>query len=329
VGLVELGARLNPARAVYDPHGYLAAQDSFFNGVAHTLEHPGKFAASVADWDTLRTDPARWIGKLLPDLILLGPAMAKEGALRGVETEEHLISTGERVEEAERTGALRGGLRGAAADRRLTEMGLRTDGLSGAAGRDQLEWLRKPDEWIPTRLHDGDLIAVTGQGKIITPVSGEVTTDGRKFLEPIQTPTKRSVSVDGVPGAPQLPGEVALYRVRGGMDAAKATALTNPQFGTGGGTLLSVGDLGEAIDSGRLVPAGEHSFDPATLSSNVEDPRYQQVDPSLPEHALDPDHEELLGRWDAAKEHARDNVRDATVVAIDKVANEPAERGER
>jgi hypothetical protein len=46
-------------------------------------------------------------------------------------------------------------------------------------------------------------------------------------------------------------------------------------------------------------------------------------------HALDPDHEELLGRWDAAKEHARDNIRNATVVAIDKVANQSAGQGER
>jgi hypothetical protein len=329
VGLVELGARLNPARAIYDPHGYIAAQDSFFSGIAHNLEHPGKFVASVADWNTMHSDPAKWIGKLLPDLVLLGPAMAKEGALRGVETEEHIVSTGEKVQEAERTGTLRAGLRADAADERLAELGLRTDGIAGTAGRTQLEALRNPDEWMPMRLHDGDLIAVADGGKFITPVRGPLTTDAGEFFEPGQRAPRRLLGPEGAPSAPQLPPGVEIYRINGDLDAATATATANPQFGAGGGTRLALGDFPDAVDAGQLVRVGEHSFDPDTLRSDFEDPRYRLVDPSLPIHAVDPDREELLGRWDAAKEHARDNLRNATVVAIDQVAAEPAERGDR
>jgi hypothetical protein len=328
VGLVELAARLNPARAIYDPNGYIAAQESFLGGIGRSLERPSKFFGAVIDWDTMHTDPAKWFGKLLPDLVVLPAAMAKEGALRGVEAEEHVISTGEKVAEAERTGAL-SGLRGGRADRRLAELGLRTDGAAGAAGRDQLNMLRNPDNWMPTQLHDGDLIAVMNHGEIVTPVRGPLTTDAGEFSGSTQMAPTRLLGPDGVPTAPQLPGEITLYRVQGGMDAAGATASANPELGAGGGTLLSVGDLDDAVNSGRLVPAGEHTFDPDPLRSTFEDPRYRHVDPGMPIHALDPDHEELRGRWDAAKEHARDNIRNATVVAIDKVANESAGQGER
>jgi hypothetical protein len=126
-----------------------------------------------------------------------------------------------------------------------------------------------------------------------------------------------------------LPPGVEIYRINGDLDAATATATANPQFGAGGGTRLALGDFPDAVDAGQLVRVGEHSFDPDTLRSDFEDPRYRLVDPSLPIHAVDPDREELLGRWDAAKEHARDNLRNATVVAIDQVAAEPAERGDR
>jgi uncharacterized protein YukE len=241
VGLVELAARLNPTRAIYDPNGYIAAQESFLGGIGRSLEHPGKFFGAVIDWDTMHTDPAKWFGKLLPDLVVLPAAMAKEGALRGVEAEEHVISTGEKVAEAERTGAL-SGLRGGRADRRLAELGLRTDGAAGVAARDQLRLMRNPDEWAPVRLRDGDLIAVANHGEIITPVRGPLTADAGEFFEPAQTAPTRLLGPGGVPTAPQLPGEITLYRVHGGMDAAGATASANPEMGNGGGTLLSVGN---------------------------------------------------------------------------------------
>jgi hypothetical protein len=329
VGLVELAAKLDPARAIYDPHGYAAAQDSFFSGIAHTLQHPGKFIAAVTDWDTMHTDPAKWIGKLLPDLLFLGPAMAKEGALRGAESEERLATAQEAVEEAERTGALNKISDADAADQRLAELGLRTDGIAGVAGRDQLLELSNPDEWMPTRLHEGDLIAVADHGKIIVRISGEMTSDGREFYEAIQKAPRRFSGPEGVPSSPELPPDVTIYRLGGDMDAASATASANSQFGAGGGTLLSVGEFDDAVDSGRLIPAGEHTFSPDTLISNYEDPRYRHVDPTLPTHALDPDFEEIRGRWAEAAKHARDNVRNATLVAAEEVSNEHAERGAR
>jgi uncharacterized protein YukE len=329
VELAELAVKLDPARAVYDPRGYVAAQESFYGGMAHALEHPVKFAEAVADWDTLTTDPAKWIGKLLPDLLLLGPAMAKEGALRGAESEERLATAQAAVEEAERAGALNNVFGAGAADERLAELGLRTDGIAGSAGRDQLALLSNPDEWMPTRLHAGDLIAVADHGKIIVPIEGELTTYGREFYEAVQKAPRRLSGLDGVPTKPQILPGVRVFRVSADMDAARAMALANEQFGTGGGTLLSVGDFDDAVDNGRLIPTGEHRFSPDTLVSDFEDPRYRHVDPSLPTHALDPDHEEILGRWAEARKHARDVARNATLVATEEVANEPAERGAR
>jgi hypothetical protein len=329
VELAELAVKLDPARAVYDPRGYVAAQESFYGGMAHALEHPVKFAKAVADWDALTTDPAKWIGKLLPDLLLLGPAMAKEGALRGAESEERLATAQAAVEEAERAGALNNVFGAGAADERLAELGFRTDGIAGAAGRHQLKWLSNPDEWIPTRLHDGDLIAVADHGKVIIPISGELPVDARELFDPVQMAPRRLDGLEGVPSKPQLPPDVRIYRVNGDMDAARAIASANTQFGAGGGTLLSVGEFDDALQAGHLVPAGEHQFASQTLTSEFEDPRYSHVDPSLPQHALDPDHEEVLGRWAEAKKHARDAARNAALVAADEVANEPSERGAR
>jgi hypothetical protein len=112
--------------------------------------------------------------------------MAKEGALRGAESEERLATAQAAVEEAERAGALNNVFGAGAADRRLADLGLRTDGIAGSAGRDQLALLSNPDEWMPTRLPAGDLIAVADHGKIIVPIEGELTTYGRESTKPFR-----------------------------------------------------------------------------------------------------------------------------------------------
>ncbi|HEX3830091.1 MAG TPA: hypothetical protein VHV82_22730, partial [Sporichthyaceae bacterium] len=108
-----------------------------------------------------------------------------------------------------------------------------------------------------------------------------------------------------------------------------ATALANPKFGVGGSARLALPDFRHVSADGRISKVGDHSFDPDTLRSNFEDPQYRQVDPSLPEHALDPDHERTLGRWDAAKDKLRETARDTTIVTTNEFATEHAERGER
>jgi hypothetical protein len=49
-------------------------------------EHPVEFAKSVVDWDTLTTDPARWFGRLVPEVLLGGRTVATRAgraAVRG------------------------------------------------------------------------------------------------------------------------------------------------------------------------------------------------------------------------------------------------------
>lgn len=77
VGIVGLAARLNPARALVDPHGYLDAVEKFGAGVAAAATHPRDTLAAVTDWHTWTTDPARAAGRLAPDLLL---AIATAGA---------------------------------------------------------------------------------------------------------------------------------------------------------------------------------------------------------------------------------------------------------
>jgi hypothetical protein len=325
VGAVQLAVRLNPDRLIYDPKGWLRDSDAFF---APIVEHPGKFGKQLIDWDTWRTDPARALGKVLPDLLLLGGGVLKEGAERGAEAEERLMSAAEAKQEAEHAGDMFGGLRADTIDRQVAEMGVSHDSQAGLATRAQLGNLRNADQWVPVHLHDDDLIAVTRSGEVV-PVCGPLPTDARRFYEPIQSAPERFRMVDGVPSAPEMEDRVYLYRVRGGMDGATSTALANPEFGTGGGAKLFLSDFRNAIADGRLAPIGQHEFDPGTLRSAFEDPGYRQVDPSLPVHALDPDHERLLGRLNAAKDHLQETGRTTVLVGTQEFATEQAERGER
>jgi hypothetical protein len=154
-------------------------------------------------------------------------------------------------------------------------------------------------------------------------------TDARDFYEPIQHAPERARVEDGIPSAPDLPDRIHLYRVHGGTDGAISTAPANPEFGAGGGAQLSIPDFRQALADGRLAPMDHHQFDPSTLRSGFEDPRYRQVDPRLPIHALDPNHERVLGRFHAAKDHLPETGRTTVLVGSQEFATEQAERGER
>ncbi|HEX3830204.1 MAG TPA: hypothetical protein VHV82_23295, partial [Sporichthyaceae bacterium] len=205
VGLVELAARLAPARALVDPEGWKKDNEQFFGSIG---SHPGKFFGGFIDLDTWKEDPAKAIGKLLPDLATLGLGMAKEGALRADEAEEKLIDAGEATDAAAAGPGFASQVDAASTDARITELGMNPHSAAGLAARAQLDALRNPDQWVPIRLHDGDLIAVTDGGKTIIPVSGNLTSDGRKFFGGIQRAPKRYRDVNGVPGPPQSPGQI-------------------------------------------------------------------------------------------------------------------------
>lgn len=77
VGIYELASLLDPARwpELWANRGQLAAV------LQYAWEHPGEFlgqlGSALVDLDTLREDPARWLGRRVPELLL---ALATVGA---------------------------------------------------------------------------------------------------------------------------------------------------------------------------------------------------------------------------------------------------------
>jgi hypothetical protein len=329
VALVALAVRLDPLRAIYDPSGYAATQEAFYGGIVNiAAHHKMETLEKLIDLDTWREDPARALGKLVPDLAMLGIGAVAGGSERAAAAGERLGSVAETIERVGPEGRLSADLNPDLADRRLAELGLTSD---SPAGRAALKQLNIPgaavDQWIPVRLHDGDVIAVARSGRIVTPVAGEPATDAGTFAEPLQVAPQRYPGLSEIPTQPQLPGTLKLYRVHGeDLPGASASALSNPQFGHGGGTLYSIPDFDDAVDSGRLVPIGEHSFDPHTLVSGFEDPRYRQLDPDLPQRALDPDHERHVGQVEEARKHVRDHFRDAALTVGTEAGSESTDQ---
>lgn len=155
-------------------------------------------------------------------------------------------------------------------------------------------------------LREGQRIAIDPANRTSgfgSPVAGDIPQSSRVWFEERQTPAMREVG-SGY-GPPTLPEKVIIYEVHGGdLDAAQSAALANPQFGVGGGAKVFVADVEDALVSGRLVKVGEHHFDPETTGAGFEDPRFRQVDPTLPESPLDPEGELLLGQMEKAREEA-------------------------
>ncbi|GHB23014.1 putative T7SS-secreted protein [Streptomyces chryseus] len=52
---------------------------SVADGLMYGVQNPTEFAKSIADWDTMKNEPARWVGRLGPD-VLLGLATGGAGA---------------------------------------------------------------------------------------------------------------------------------------------------------------------------------------------------------------------------------------------------------
>jgi hypothetical protein len=79
---LALGVVLDPRRAGLDPIGYAEDLRAFGGAAAHAVTEPGELVAAVADLDTLRESRGRWVGHLLPDVLL---AVGSAGAVPIVE----------------------------------------------------------------------------------------------------------------------------------------------------------------------------------------------------------------------------------------------------
>ncbi len=327
--MAGLAVQLNPARAIYDPDGYQSSSDALWAGLEYAGTHPLQVGAALIDYDTWREDPARALGRLVPDLIAIGLTAGAAGATRGAAASDRLSSAATIIDEANATG--RGLFRpvdDAIAARRLDELGLDHTSAAGTASRVQLDPpFGGVDHWVPVRLAEGDRLLVDAEG-FAAPLGSRLPTDAQVWFEDLQIPPRRDRLPDGSVGPPGYAPDVFVFEVGpGGVDTATATALANAQFGAGGGTQLAVADLRAAIADGRLIPRGTHEFDPDTLTARIEDPRFREVDPGLPDRPLDPAREELLGRTRGATQEAAESARDVTLTTGAAGALDQIEQG--
>lgn len=64
-----------------DPSGMTDRLHGAYAAGEFAAEHPVEFAKEVAGWETLTEDPARWFGRLLPDLLVGGGVATRTGRI--------------------------------------------------------------------------------------------------------------------------------------------------------------------------------------------------------------------------------------------------------
>lgn len=152
VTLAGVAVKLNPARALWDPHGSNAAHESVMRGVEHALKNPGDVGKALVDADTWREDPARAFGRLVPDLIGIFMTAGAVGTARGAAASNRLRSAAEVIEQARAAGrAVFEPINKALANRRIRELGLDPASAVGRAARKQLNPpFGEIDHWVPS-----------------------------------------------------------------------------------------------------------------------------------------------------------------------------------
>lgn len=118
---------------------------------------------------------------------------------------------------------------------------------------------------------------------------------------------------------PQFVSGADVFEICAPIEGARASALANPQFGPGGTNLTYIPDLDAALESGQIKWVGRHEFDPATVSSRIEDPEFRIVDPDLPARALDPAEARRRGFVEGAVQEATVSARQ-TAIAVGAAA---------
>lgn len=86
-GTIDLGRSLwdfSVFRAATDFEGFTKSVGGLKDGLEYGVQHPVEFAGAIVDWDTLTTDPIRWFGKLVPDVIITATTAGSGSAASGV-----------------------------------------------------------------------------------------------------------------------------------------------------------------------------------------------------------------------------------------------------
>jgi hypothetical protein len=231
-GLAQLAYHLSPTYALIDPVGYVKNEVKLGKGLIYGVEHPVALGKALIDYDTWRTDPARALGHLVPDLVL---TIATAG------TGEAGVAAGRAAEGAEVAEEL--ATRGAGAAAR--EAGMSEDAAAaleerfGSPAEGALKFQssgRYPgqDTWVDRILQPGETVTVgsPGVGRFAgaSDAVEEVGTDARRYYEGMQVQPR----IDPVDGVPRYRSELVTYDVLKPMPAAEAIAEANTRFGAGG-----------------------------------------------------------------------------------------------
>ncbi len=82
-GTVEFLWSISTIRMMIDPEGWHRDMTALAQGIVYGITHPVEFGKAILDWDTWRENPARALGRLVPDLILTLATAGGGAAARG------------------------------------------------------------------------------------------------------------------------------------------------------------------------------------------------------------------------------------------------------
>jgi hypothetical protein len=253
-GLAKLTFELSPTYALVDPKGFLDNAENLAKGVVLGIEHPKELGKALIDYDTWKRDPARALGHLVPDLVLM---LATAGAGEGAAAAGRLAEGAEVASELGQRGAGVAAREAGLSEAEATALEERF-GSPATKALSQQGDPRYPgrDAWFDRMLQPGARFSVgrPGQGRFVAAHDAveQVGTDARAYNEGLQVQ-----SFKGADGVARYRPELVHYEVRRPLPVAESFAQANPQFGAGGLRQYFVpDDLEQLVAEGYVQEVG-------------------------------------------------------------------------
>lgn len=154
-GTVNAMATISPLRALLDRRGWWRDVQSLGDASGQAAVHPRRTATALVDPTTLRQDPARWFGRLAPDLVI-GYGTGGVGAVanRGVSIPLKLVTSVRRGEAGD--------------DVRAAVRAARETSRSRLRARDLRAWSHRNDFDYPTELTPAQRMATAALARDAT-----------------------------------------------------------------------------------------------------------------------------------------------------------------
>jgi hypothetical protein len=232
--LAELGWKLSPTYATVDPLGFVRNTEAMAKGLVYGVEHPKDLGKALIDYDTWRTDPARALGHLVPDLVLIaataGAGEAGAAAGRAADRAEAVSELAELTGRGAGAAAREAGLSEEVATALQAEFGSPSEAALGFQGT--APYVGR-DRWFDTILLKGHRFTIgspfEGQFAAAPESAAQAGTDARAFYEGVQAGPH--LDADGVA---RYRARLLTYEVNKPLPVAESVAEANPQFGAGG-----------------------------------------------------------------------------------------------